>query len=131
MRISSPFEITSRLMAGFRVGGGVVSIEYDTRESSGRTRYRVFIDLPDGTEHEINDLRSGCGGGSIAEGLSSLCSFLSAAAESYSYRMRTGRPGENEDLFPAAIVEWAYQHADEISLFGIELDENPDLIAEE
>jgi hypothetical protein len=46
--------------------------------------------------------------------MESLLSFLTAAAESYGYTMRTGRESDNSDLFPAFIVEWAYQNDSEI-----------------
>lgn len=63
------------------------------------------------------------------EMLATLLTFLGAAAESYSYRQRTGRNGENEDLFPAPVVEWAYQNSDELSMLAMELEETPGLIS--
>lgn len=125
MTLSSPLLITSRLMPGFQVGGATVSLDCDRVDASGRMVYQVFIDLPDGTEHEITDLRSGVGGGSVRDGLSALCSFLSAAAESRAYSRHTGRKGDNEDLFPAAVVDWADQNSDEITDIGLQVEENP------
>lgn len=125
MKLHTPFLITPRLMAGVNINGTFLSIGNGPRNADGRTRYGVFIDLPDGTEHEVTDLQSGCGGGGVRDGMENLLGFLGAAAESYSYRQRTGRQGENEDLFPAKIVEWAAQNDDEISMTRLEIEENP------
>jgi hypothetical protein len=50
------------------------------------------------------------------------------AAESRQYRERSGRAGENEDLFPAAVVDWAAAESDEISSLAMEIEETPGLI---
>ncbi len=114
-------------MPGVRIGDNWISLECGPSDRAGRTIYRATIDLADGTEHEITDLRSGCQGGGVQEGLESLLSFLSAAAESYAYRQHTGEatpdPDSNETLFPPAIVEWAAENADEISMLQCELEE--------
>ena len=125
--ITAPCIITPRLMMGVQIGTppAWISIGAGPRNSEGRTVYGVFIDLPDGTGHEVTDLRSGCGGGDDRSGLADLLAFLGAAAESYQYRMRTGRSGENEDLFPPAVVQWAAENADEISLLQMDI-ENPE-----
>lgn len=117
-------------MAGLHIGDAFLSMGRSARNKDGRTIYGCFIDLPD-FEHEVTDLRSGCQGGDLQEGFASLLSFLGAAAESYSYHMRTGRQGENEDLFPPQIVEWAYQNSDEIAMLGLEIEETPNLIEED
>ncbi len=108
-----------------------VSLGTGPRNAEGRAVYGAFIDLPDGTEHEVTDLRSGCGGGGIQDGLASLLSFLGAAAESYAYRQRTGRDGENEHLFPPAVVQWAAENADEISMLGMDIEESPTPLIED
>lgn len=129
--IKKPFIITARLMAGVRIGDAFISIGQGKRNSEGRTQYGVFIDLPDGTEHEVTYLHSGCQGGEIQDGMASLLSFLSAAGESYAYAMRQGKDGmtgENSDLLPQAVTEWAYQNSDEISLLALEIEETPNLI---
>lgn len=132
IELKSPFIITSRLMAGLQIGKGFISIGQGERNSEGRTQYGVFIDLPDGSEHEISGLRSGCQGGDLQEGFASLLSFLSAAAESYAYAQRQGNPGmdgENSSLFPQPVTEWAYQNSDEISMLALEIQETPNLIS--
>jgi len=131
MILHPPFEITPRLMAGLRIGGAFLSMGRGPRNGEGRTVYGTFIDLPDGTEHEVTGLRSGCQGGDLQEGFASLLGFLGAAAESYGYRMRTGRQGENEDLFPAPVVEWAYQNSDEITSLEFEIEESGTPLIEE
>lgn len=130
MTLHPPFIISSRLMAAVEIGGATLSIEHGRRNREGRDCYGVWIDLPDGSEHAITDLRSGCQGGTLQEGMASLLSFLGAAAESYAYHMRTQRQTENEDLFEPAIVEWAYQNSDEIGMLACELEEMPNLIEE-
>lgn len=118
-------------MPALKVGEAWISLELSGRQSrDGRSIYQCWIDLPDGTEHEITDLRSGCGGGSVLEGFSALLSFLGAAAESYQYRQSTGRGGENEGLFEPAIVEWAAGHSDELSMLALELEEGEGLITD-
>ena len=127
MLLKSPVMITARLMPGVKIGDAFVSIEYsDCAGRDGRTRYRWFVDLSDGREFTDDDLQSGCGGGSLQAGLESLLSFLGAFAESW----RRGPGGDNGDLFPEGLHEWATQNSDEIGMLAIELEETPDLIEE-
>lgn len=121
--IYEPLVITARLMAGARVGDSFISIEIAEQESSGRDRYRIYIDMPGGREFEIDDLRSGCQGGDIYEGMENLLGFLGAAVESHRYRLRTGREGENEDLFVHEVVEWAEENENELTSLQIDLEE--------
>ena len=116
MTLKTPFLITSRLLPGVQISGAFISIEDVGCNREGRTCYRWHIDFPTGSTFTGNDLKSGCQGGTLQEGMASLLSFLSAAAESYP-------DGENADLFPTAVTEWAYQNSDEISLLGIEIEE--------
>lgn len=128
MKLHSPFEISPRLLPGLRVGKAWIQLTYSKRAGNeGRTRYQWTIDLPDGSEHSGDDLQSGCGGGSLQGGFESLLSFLSAAAESFRYR---GGNGENADLFPAPVVQWAADNSDEISLLSLDVSELGALILE-
>ena len=128
MQLTSPIIITPRLLPGVRVGEGFVSIEYGGVQA-GRQVYKYYIDVgPD--SYSNNDLSSGVGGGTLQDGLSSLMSFLSACAESYNYEQRTGRTGENTELFPAWVAEWASANSDELSMLGLELEEGGELIQE-
>ena len=129
MKLKPPFIITARLMPGGKIGDAFISLGDGPSNAEGRTVYGCFIDLPGGYSHEVTDLRSGCGGGGIQDGMESLLGFLGAAAESYAYEQRNhGTKGENTDLFPRPIVEWAHQNSDEISMLEFELSETPNLI---
>ena len=131
VRLSPPFAISSRLLPAVQVQGAWISCGISGRTTrDGRDVYEAWIDLPNGTEQEVTDLRSGCQGGTVREGMGALLSFLGAAAESYNYRQHTGRTGENEDLFPLAIVEWAGEHEEDLSMLALEIEENPDCIQE-
>ncbi len=125
MKLHNPFIITPRLMAGLQIGKAFISMGQGERNSEGRTQYGVYIDLPDGSEHEITDLLSGCQGGDLQSGFASLLSFLGAAAESYNYE---GEDGENVDLFPLPVTKWAAENSDDISILGLEIEETADLI---
>lgn len=130
MVLHPPFEISARLMPALRIGGATLSLGPGDWTSEGRMAWECWIDLPDGTEHEIADFRSGVGRADLQDAFANLLGFLAAAAESYDYRQRTGRSGENEDLFAPVIVEWASANSDEISDLAYNIEETPDLITE-
>lgn len=130
MTLNSPFIITPRLLPGVQVGDGLISIEYARSDRDGRTVYRYHIDIP-GHEYSGTDLRSGCQGGSLQDGMESLLTFMGACGESYRYAMRTGRQGENTDLFPPAIAEWCYRHSDELSMLALEIEESETALIDE
>ncbi len=129
MILNSPFLISSRLLPALQVGGATIQLEYSKRDGrDSRTRYQWTIDLPNGQEFTGDDLQSWCQGGSLQNGFASLLSFLSAAAESFRYK---GMDGENADLFPATVVEWAAKNSDELSMLSLEIEESEiDLIEE-
>lgn len=137
MKINPPCMITARLMAGIRIGDGTISIGYAKRRGDEcRTRYQYYIDIPSG-EYSGDDIQSGNPvanhSNGLQSGLESLLSFLGASAESYQYDIRRGgdgTQGENSDLFPLAVVEWANQHSDELTMAAIELEETEDIIVE-
>lgn len=127
MTLTTPVEISSSLQPCVRIGGAEVCISYSRREGRvGRTRYQWQINLGR-KEYQGDDLQSGCQGGSLQEGLESLLSFLSAAGDSFRH---AGKDGENSDLFPLPVVQWASQHSDELEMARIEVEENPDCIEE-
>ncbi len=128
--LKSPVIITGRLLPGVRVGDGTISIEYGDVTTDSRRRYRYYIDLPDGSTYTNDDVMSGVGGQSLQSGLQALMSFLGACAESVKYSTRTGCEGENNELFPANVGEWAAQNSDEIGMVAIELEETRDAITE-
>ena len=120
MILHCSFEISSRLLPCINVGGACVQLEYSkVPGKDGRTRYKWIIDLPDRKSYSNCDLQSGCQGGNLSEGFSSLFSFLRAAAESWKYN---GSKGENSNLFPAPVVEWAAQNSDEIGMIAFEIE---------
>ena len=122
MKLLSPIIITPRLMAGLKIGDSFVSIQDTGRNCEGRTIYRYHIDTPE-FEYTNNDLRSDIYGGTLQEGLETLLAFLGACAES-------GDDGENSDLFPINVREWANHHDDELAMLRIDLEENQNLITE-
>jgi len=129
-KLHAPFSISSRLAAALRIGEATISIDYGNCTSDGRMAWDIWIDLPSGEFH-IDDMRSGVGRADLQDAFVNLLGFLTAAAESYDYRQRTGRTGENEDLFVPEIVEWASANANELSILACEIEEAETPLIEE
>ena len=130
MILRGPFMISSRLMAAVKVGDGTISLGISGKQTrDGRDIYTVYIDLPEG-EFLVDDMCSGCGGGSVREGFSALLVFLCAAGEAYDYKQRTGDDSENSGLFPPAVNGWAAEYSGELDILCAELDEHPEWIEE-
>ena len=129
MILHEPFQISARLLPAIKVGKVTISIEADGKTSDGRIRWKYYLDGKD-WEYENNDLKSGVGGGSLQDAFASLLSFLSACGESIAYGRRSGTPGDNANLFPPHVGEWADQYSDELSMLECELEENPELITD-
>lgn len=127
MQLKYPFSISSRLLPALVIGDGVLQLQYSKRPGDdGRCRYKWTLDIPAG-EFSDDELQSGCGGGSLQEGFSSLLSFLDAAQESYRYRgllWENITEDDNASSFPREVVEWAYQNSDEIGMLSCELSES-------
>lgn len=126
LTLRRPLMITPRLLPGIQVAPGHW-ISWDPAKGIAR------IDTPE-WGHDVTDLRPGLSGrtGSpesrIAANLGALCAFLGACAESRKYALhRYGDPmeGENSDLFPGNVGEWAEMHSDELGMLAFEL-ENPE-----
>lgn len=117
MRLSPPFIISPALAPGLRIGNVATLSLLDT-EVTHENRDRVRFELhTDAFTYVDDQLRSGVGGfRSPVEAFESFLGFLEAAAESYNYEQftRGARKGENTDLFPPHIVEWAADHSQEI-----------------
>jgi hypothetical protein len=113
------------MVASIVIDGIEIAVGAEGLDREGRTVFGYSIS-GEGVDHHGHDLKSGCGssGREDRDGLASLLSFLGAAAEAYAYFDRTGFKSDNEGLFPQEIAEWAYQHADEISMAAYEY-ENP------
>lgn len=85
-----------------------------------RQRYGYKI-VANGWEFVGNDIRSGCDAAvDVPDAARSLFSFLSACAESRAYRDRGHGPGENVDLFPEHVGEWAESVSDELGMLSID-----------
>ena len=126
MTLKSPFIISSRLLPALQVAGATLSLE----------RGPVFyLDLPDGSEHEIRDFSPGAGNRDIASWFAAMLGFLSAAAESRRYREWQRKygvdPDSNEVLFNSTIVDWAAANSDEISMLEYEIEESEEELISE
>ena len=117
MILTEPFRISARLLPALKINDTWLS--WDDGE--------FVLDFHDGTEYVIDDFHGGIGG--LQDYFEAILSFMSAAAESRQYRERTGRHGENEDLFPPHIVDWIVDNLDEIECLQCDLTENLELIA--
>jgi len=91
-----------------------------TRE--GAPVFEWTVSLPDGRGWSAMDLHGPLAGPepSEEEMTRTFFSFLSAACEAREYRERTGREGDLECLFPAALLDWAVGEEAEISLLSLE-----------
>ncbi|AEK10060.1 hypothetical protein FDH96_gp107 [Mycobacterium phage Rey] len=104
----------------FTIGDATVKVEHDGQDfdpdfRAYRQRYTYIITTPD-WQYVGNDIRSGCSAeADVADASRSLFSFLSACAESRSYG-----GGENSDLFPEHVGEWAEENSDELSILSID-----------
>lgn len=115
MELHPPLAISARLLPAIQVGQAWISLD---------TGSRFWIDLPDGSEHLVDDIRPGAGGfGSVKAAFECLLSFLGACAESRAYATRTGRAGENAGLFSEEVGAWAERESDEIAMLQCELQE--------
>ena len=99
------------------------------KNAERRIIFGYEIILPCGFKYRAYDLKSGaCGvGGNTSEGMTNLLGFLSAAGESFNYAERMGKDGmdgENSDLFPREISEWASNNCDELTMAGFDLEES-------
>lgn len=125
LTLHAPLCISHRLLPAVRVGDGWVSWDPSTGTA--------HIDAP-GIDYSDSTMRPGLSGRTgapeerIAACLGAFLSFLGACAESRSYGARMHKDpmrGENSDLFPDEVGEWAEMHSDEIGMLACEL-ENPE-----
>lgn len=120
MSAYDPVIITPRLLPGVRIGDAFVSVEpTGGADRQGKPAWRWYVDAP-GFEASESDLH---GWGDAGEMLGTLLAFLEACAESRSYGARTGRKGENADLFSEHVGAWAEENSDEISMRRFEIEE--------
>lgn len=127
MKLLAPFFISSRLAPAIKLADGELSynsgkftLETPTFTHSwqaGFPRCRV---------------RGATDANVLQDAFRAQCSFLSACAESRAYAERQGKDaseGENSDLFPSEVGEWAQANSGEIDMMGFELSESPGLLA--
>jgi hypothetical protein len=129
MKLHSPFIISSRLAPALQIAKATLSFDNG----------HFVLNLPDGTEHKITDFSFPCGriAGStnesvLQDGFVAILSFLSACAESRAYGMRKNgdvMSGENSNLFPENIGEWAESVSDELAMLSYEMQETEGLIS--
>lgn len=126
MRLHTPFKISARLAPALQIGKSWLSLEGIAYDKENRDRATFVIDFEDGTSYTDKELRSGAGGfKSSVEAFHAFLDFLSAAADAAWYQHSTGRESENADIFPEHVMEWCYQHSDEISIMLMSItDEN-------
>lgn len=117
-----PVFISSRLAAAVTVAGATVSVEPTGRaDRHGKPEWRWYVDTPDGAEHSGAELY---GWGGSAAMLETLLAFMAACGESVNYRDRTGRGGDNAELFPPAVAEWCAANESELSAVGFDVAES-------
>lgn len=116
MTLHPPFIITARLLPGLRLADAVLSYEGSAGITADhRDIASMVLDIPGQDEYIDDRMKSGCGGfRHTVDVFESFLSFLLAAVESFEYGERTGTDGENTDLFPRRIVEWASENKNEI-----------------
>jgi hypothetical protein len=85
--------------------GVALAVRFD-RYDGDRCQYEYLVSDGETVLAAGDDLRSGSGAEiDLFDTMRSLVSFLGAAVESYEYEQRTGRPGENSDLFSRELLE--------------------------
>ena len=113
MILHEPFIIGPNLRPALKVGNGILSLASAAWSDEGssilgkRMEFGFYLDTPD-FEYFDDRMQSGCGGYGLVEAFEDFLGFLEAAVESYRYEQRyPGAKGENTDLFPPHVVEWA------------------------
>ena len=107
-------KISARLLPSIAINAVWVSYSNDNSV--------FYFDFPDGTEYVVHDFYPGMGAHDIASIFAAMLSFLSSALESRDYRIRTGRRGDCEHLFPAHVLDHFECLADDIGMLQSELE---------
>lgn len=118
MTLLPPFCISARLAPALKIGDAWLSFD----------KGQFVIDLPDGSEHTIKDYYPGLSASrSLPLQFADILFFLFICAESRSYGQRTkGDPmaGENSDLFPENVGQWAESASGELSILQQDIEES-------
>jgi hypothetical protein len=112
MILQNPLLISARLLPAVRIGNNWIS--FDNGD--------WIFDLESGQEYIETSWSPGASR-DLREWFASILGFLSAALESRSFRVRTGMQGENEDLFPAFVLDAFDGLSDEVSMLSYDLQE--------
>ena len=116
--LSDPIFISARLLPAIKIADCTISVDCVGASPDNRLVFRCYFDRPGKRTFIDDNLRSGCAArydsAKIRTTFASLISFLSAAVESRQYRERTGRTGENENLFPGFVVRFFDEHSAEL-----------------
>lgn len=128
MKLQSPFFISSHLAPAVKVADATLSF----------VDGKFILEAPEFT-HDVQGFRFPQGriagdtdADILQKGFAAILSFLSACAESRAYATRQGKDpmeGENSDLFPANVGEWAEQNSDEIAMLSYEIEETKGLLS--
>ena len=112
-------------MIEYTIGNAVVTIDFDgfVRDELGGNRCQyTYTITANGWQYVGNDLHSGVASSpDEIDAAATLFGFLGACAESRTYN---GGTGENADLFPDYVGEWAVENSDEIGMLEYELENN-------
>lgn len=131
MILHDPFKISARLAPAVQVDGAWISIEATgQRGEYGKRVWRWAVDLPSGESFEGEDLQGHGGYQSI---MADLIGFLGACGSSVNYERDNPddvSEGDNTDLFPRKVAEWAADHEDDLAILECVLEENDNLIEE-
>jgi len=128
MKLLSPFFISSHLAPAVKVADATLSF----------VDGKFILETPEFT-HQVQGFRFPEGriagdtdASRLQNGFAAILDFLSACAESRAYATRKGKDpmeGENSDLFPANVGEWAEYNSDEIAMLSLELQETKGLLS--
>lgn len=130
--LKPPFIITSTLSPGLKIGDSVLHL-LDASEVTEDNRDRAtFLLVTPTFDYEESGLSSGVGGfHNTVEVFEMFLSFLLAAVESAEFEQRTGLEGENTDLFPKHVVEWAMDHKFDLEGLQLEITDEEGVAREE
>ena len=105
------------------IGDTAITVDYIGKAfepgGSWRRNYGYSI-VTSEWRYDGNDIHSGVGAAiDVEDAARVLFSFLSACAESRDYRDSNGSGGENAELFPEHVGQWAQDNSDDITMLSL------------